>query len=55
MGGSKDMTKMLDEAFWRHLKPTVRECKDMDLEKDGMCLYIKSSMKRLFFPEEALY
>jgi hypothetical protein len=25
-----------------HLRPTVRECKAMGLEKEGMCLYIKA-------------
>ena len=42
MESSKDMTKMLDEEFWKRLGPTVRECKAMGLEKDGMCLYIKA-------------
>ena len=39
---SKDLTKILDEEFWKRLGPTVRECKAMGLEKDGMCLYIKA-------------
>ncbi len=42
MESSKDMNKMLDEEFWKRLGPTVRECKAMGLEKDGMCLYIKA-------------
>ncbi|MDD4163303.1 MAG: hypothetical protein PHW87_12580 [Methanothrix sp.] len=42
MEGSKDMQKMLDEEFWKRLGPTVRECKAMGLEKEGMCLYIKA-------------
>ena len=42
MESSKDMLKMLDEEFWKRLGPTVRECKAMGLEKDGMCLYIKA-------------
>ena len=42
MDCSKDMTKMLDEEFWKRLGPTVRECKSMGLEKEGMCLYIKA-------------
>jgi len=42
MESSKDMTKMLDEEFWKRLGPTVRECKAMGLEKEGMCLYIKA-------------
>jgi len=29
-------------VFWKRLGPTVRECKAMGLEKDGMCLYIKA-------------
>ena len=40
MDGSKEMQKMLDEDFWKRLGPTVRECKAMGLEKEGMCLYI---------------
>ena len=39
---SKEMQKMLDEEFRKRLGPTVRECKAMGLEKDGMCLYIKA-------------
>lgn len=42
MDCSKDMNKMLDEEFWKRLGPTVRECKAMGLEKEGMCLYIKA-------------
>jgi hypothetical protein len=42
MESSKDMTKMLDEEFWKRLGPTVRESKAMGLEKEGMCLYIKA-------------
>ena len=33
---------MLDEDFWKQLGPTVRECKAMDLDKDGICIYIKA-------------
>ncbi len=39
---SKEMLKMLDEEFWKRLGPTVRECKAMGLDKEGMCLYIKA-------------
>jgi len=42
MENSKDMLKMLDEEFWKRLGPTVRECKAMGLDKDGMCIYIKA-------------
>ena len=42
MDGSKEMQKMLDEEFWKRLGPTVRECRAMGLEKEGMCLYIKA-------------
>ena len=42
MDSSKDLNKMLDEEFWKRLGPTVRECKAMGLDKDGMCLYIKA-------------
>jgi hypothetical protein len=42
MDSSKDINKMLDEEFWKRLGPTVRECKAMGLEKEGMCLYIKA-------------
>ena len=42
MESSKDMTSMLDEEFWKRLGPTVRECRAMGLEKEGMCLYIKA-------------
>jgi hypothetical protein len=42
MESSKDMARMLDEEFWKRLGPTVRECKAMGLEKEGMCLYIKA-------------
>ena len=39
---SKEMQKMLEEEFWKRLGPTVRECKAMGLDKEGMCLYIKA-------------
>jgi hypothetical protein len=42
MENSKDMMKMMDEEFWKRLGPTVRECKAMGLDKDGMCIYIKA-------------
>ena len=42
MDSSKEMQKMLDEEFWKRLGPTVRDCKAMGLDKDGMCLYIKA-------------
>ena len=42
MESSNDMQKMMDEEFWKRLGPTVRECKAMGLEKEGMCLYIKA-------------
>lgn len=42
MDSSKAIAKMLDEEFWKRLGPTVRECKSMGLDKDGMCLYIKA-------------
>ncbi len=42
MESSKDMLKMLDEEFWKRLGPTVRECRAMGMEKDGMCIYIKA-------------
>lgn len=42
MDSSKAIAKMLDEEFWKRLGPTVRECKAMGLDKDGMCLYIKA-------------
>ena len=42
MESSNDMQKMMDEEFWKRLGPTVRECKAMGLDKDGMCLYIKA-------------
>jgi len=42
MESSKDMNMILDEEFWKRLGPTVRECKAMGLEKEGMCLYIKA-------------
>ena len=42
MDKSKEMQKMLDEEFWKRLGPTVRECKAMGLDRDGMCLYIKA-------------
>jgi len=42
MDSSKEMQKLLDEEFWKRLGPTVRECKAMGLEKEGMCLYIKA-------------
>jgi len=42
MESSKDMMKMLDEEFWKRLGPTVRECRIMGLNRDGMCLYIKA-------------
>jgi hypothetical protein len=42
MENSKDMLMMLDEEFWKRLGPTLRECKAMGLDKDGMCIYIKA-------------
>ncbi len=42
MESSKEMQKLLDEEFWKRLGPTVRECKAMGLEKEGMCLHIKA-------------
>ena len=42
MESSKEMQKMLDEEFLKRLGPTVRDCKAMGLDKDGMCLYIKA-------------
>jgi hypothetical protein len=42
MDSSKAIAKMLDEEFWKRLGPTVRECKTMGLDKDGMCIYIKA-------------
>jgi hypothetical protein len=42
MESSNEMQKMMDEEFWKRLGPTLRECKAMGLEKDGMCLYIKA-------------
>jgi hypothetical protein len=42
MDSSKDMLKMLEEEFWKRLGPTVRECKAMGTDKEGMCLYIKA-------------
>ena len=42
MESSKEMQKMLDEEFWKRLGPTVRECKAMGQEKEGICLYIKA-------------
>jgi len=42
MDSSKDMLKMLEEEFWKRLGPTVRECKAMGMDKEGMCLYIKA-------------
>ena len=39
---SKEMQKTLDEEFWKRLGPTVRDCKAMGLDKEGMCLYIKA-------------
>lgn len=42
MESSKDMLKMLDEEFWKRLGPTMRECKAMGLDKEGMCIYIKA-------------
>jgi hypothetical protein len=42
MDSDKAMKKMFDEEFWKRLGPTVRECKSMGLEKEGMCIYIKA-------------
>jgi hypothetical protein len=42
MESDKAMKKMLDEEFWKRLGPTVRECKAMGLDKDGICIYIKA-------------
>ncbi len=42
MDSDKAMKKMFDEEFWKRLGPTVRECKAMGLDKDGICIYIKA-------------
>jgi hypothetical protein len=42
MDSDKAMKKMLDEDFWKRLGPTVRECKGMGLDKEGICIYIKA-------------
>jgi hypothetical protein len=42
MDSDKCMKRMLDEEFWKRLGPTVRECKAMGLDKNGICLYIKA-------------
>jgi len=42
MDSDKTMKKMLDEEFWKRLGPTVRECKSMGLDKEGICIYIKA-------------
>ena len=42
MENSKDMLKTMDGEFWKRLGPTLRECKAMGLDKDGMCIYIKA-------------
>ena len=42
MDSDKVMKKMLDEDFWKRLGPTVRECKAMGLDKEGICIYIKA-------------
>lgn len=42
MDKSKEMQKMLDEEFWKRLGPTVRDCKAMGMDREGMCLYIKA-------------
>jgi hypothetical protein len=42
MESSKEMFTVLDKEFWKRLGPTVRECKAMGLDKEGMCLYIKA-------------
>jgi len=42
MDSDKAMKKMLDEDFWKRLGPTVRECKAMGLDKEGICIYIKA-------------
>lgn len=42
MDSDKAMKKMLDEEFWKRLGPTVRECKAMGRDLDGICIYIKA-------------
>jgi len=42
MESSRDMLKMLDEEFRKRLGPTVRECKAMGRDLDGMCIDIKA-------------
>jgi hypothetical protein len=42
MDADKSMKIMLDGEFWKRLGPTVRECKSMGLEKEGICFYIKA-------------
>ncbi|HWQ20043.1 MAG TPA: hypothetical protein VN455_09735 [Methanotrichaceae archaeon] len=36
------MNKKMDEEFFKRLGPTIRDCKIMGLEKEGMCMYIKA-------------
>ena len=42
MDADKVMKTMLEGEFWKRLGPTVRECKAMGLENEGICIYIKA-------------
>ncbi len=42
MESDKTMKKMLDEEFWKRLGPTVRECKAMGQDLEGICIYIRA-------------
>jgi len=42
MDSEKAMKKLLDEEFFKRVGPTVRECRNMGLDQDGFCMYIKA-------------
>lgn len=37
----KAMKKVLDDDLFDEIVPTIVECKFMDINKDGFCMYIK--------------
>jgi hypothetical protein len=42
LDSEKVMKNLLDEDFFKRIGPTVRECKIMEMDQDGFCMYIKA-------------
>ena len=42
LDSEKALKKLLEEEFFKRVGPTVRECRNMGLDQDGFCMYIKA-------------